>query len=81
MQILKYICKPKKKWGLEFIKEETFLFDAFYLADSYKIFQVDRESEFTPIKTKEDIKPAILAYIKKKIKTRNLEENIKMLLD
>ena len=78
---LKIHVQTKKKWGLEFIKEETFLFDAFYLANSYKIFQVDREFEFAPIKTKEDIKPAILAYIKKKIKIRNLEENIKMLLD
>ena len=78
---LKLHVQTKKKWGLEFIKEETFLFDAFYLAESYKIFQVDRELEFAPIKTKEDIKPAILAYIKKKIKARNVSEEIKKILD
>lgn len=71
----------KKKWGKDFLKEEFFLFDAFYKASNYKIFEVERNSEFAPIKNPEDVDLAVLHYIEKKIKERNLEGLVKRILD
>lgn len=71
----------KKKWNKDFIKEEKFLFDIFPKAKVFKIFEVDRTLEFSPIKTIEDVDKAVLQYIIKKIKKKNLESEIRELLD
>lgn len=71
----------KRKWGKDFLKEEFFLFDAFNKAKNYKIFEVERNSEFTPIKSPEDVDRAVLHYLNKKIKEKKLEDLVRNILD
>lgn len=71
----------KKKWGKEFLKEEFFLFDAFYKASNYKIFEVERNLEFAPIKSPEDVDGAVLKYLNKKIKEKKLQDIVRKILD
>lgn len=71
----------KRKWGRDFLKEEFFLFDAFNKAKNYKIFEVERNLEFSPIKSPEDIDGAVLKYLNKKIKEKKLQDIVKKILD
>ena len=77
----------KRKWGQEYIKRETLLFDAFKYAEKYKVIRVKREEEFAPIKNKEgkdSLDSAALLYLryirmqeaKAKKERKNLEYNI-----
>ena len=57
----------KKKWGEEFIKRETLLFDAFPKADRYAVVQVVRADEFAPIKNlhgEDSLDTATLQYLR-----------------
>ena len=57
----------KKKWGEEFIKRETLLFDAFPLAETFEVVQVSRQDEFAPIKNlhgEDSLDTATLQYLR-----------------
>ena len=71
----------KRKWGRDFLKEEFFLFDVFNKAKNYKIFEVERNLEFAPIKRPEDVDGAVLKYLNKKIKEKKLQDIVKKILD
>lgn len=71
----------KRKWGKDFLKEEFFLFDAFHKAKNYKIFEVERNLEFAPIKSPEDVDGAVLKYLNKKIKEKKLQDLVKKIID
>ena len=84
---LPYHNAYKRKWGQEYIKRETLLFDAFKYAEKYKVIRVKREEEFAPIKNKEgkdSLDSAALLYLryirmqeaKKRKRTEELEFNI-----
>lgn len=84
---LPYHNAYKRKWGQEYIKRETLLFDAFKYAEKYKVIRVKREEEFAPIKDKEgkdSLDSAALLYLryirmqeaKKRKSTEELEFNI-----
>lgn len=48
----------------EFLKKEIFIFDFFKYIEDYKIFMVDKNSNFAPIKDKESVASAVEKYKK-----------------
>ena len=59
-----YAYKKKRIKGkmYEFLKKEIFIFDFFKYIEDYKIFMVDKNSNFAPIKDKASVSEAVQRY-------------------